>query len=364
MFTNFFLRAMKIRFNFSLTLCAIILCLTAITNAQTPKPSPTPEPTPPDSIDDGDVVRVTSNLVVVPVSVLDAAGQPVKGLQIADFQLEENGRKQEIAQIGDPEDVPLSIALLIDVSSSVDSRFEFEKQAASRFLKEILKPSDKATIWVIDNKPRMEQPLESVDKSIEKLLSVVPAKSYTAFYDTVNAAARYLAKNTPSNYRRIIVVISDGDDTAKILEAALSGNKDLFSLTKQEALKELKEVQSRALAKAQDNAMKEVQQADASFYSINPSGQIMHLNVRAERAQKNMEAISEVTGGSSFLPNTDADLSNVFRQIAAELRGQYLLQYYSNDESPEGKYIKINVRVPNKTTAKVRSRVGYYKRNS
>jgi Ca-activated chloride channel homolog len=352
------------RLKFMFLLCAIILSLTVIGNAQNQPPKPTPTPTPDAIDDDGDIVRVTSNLVVVPVSVLDKAGQPVKGMQIADFQLEENGRKQEITQIGDPDDVPLSIALLIDVSSSVDARFDFEKQAASRFLKEILKSNDKATVWVIDNKPRMEQPLESVDKAIEKLLSVTPSKSYTAFYDTVIAASRYLAKNTPSNHRRVIVVISDGDDTAEILEAALSSNKDLFSLSPQEALKELKAVQARALTKAQNNLLKEVQQADASFYSINPSGQIMHLNLRAERAQKNMEAVAEVTGGSSFLPSTDADLNSVFRQIAAELRGQYLLQYYSGDESPEGKYIKISVRVPNKSDLKVRSRVGYYKRNN
>ena len=160
------------------------------------------------------------------------------------------------------------------------------------------------------------------------------------------------------------MIISDGDDTAKILEAGLAKNKDLFEMKKEDALAYLRKVQNEALIKAQNEAMKEVQKADASFYSINPSGQIMHLNPRSARSQKSMETIADVTGGSSFLPSTDTDLDSVFRQIAAELRGQYLLQYYSNDESPEGKYIKINVRVPNKSDIKVRSRVGYYKRNS
>lgn len=352
---------MKLRLKFLFALCLVVLCLTVIVEAQTPKPSPTPEP-PTDAVDDGDIVRVTSNLVVVPVSVLNKAGQPIQGLRISDFQLEENGRKQEIAQIGDPEQMPLDIALLIDVSSSVDSRFEFEKQAASRFLKEVLKPGDRATLFAIDAQPRFIQPLESVDKAIEKLLSVVPSKSYTAFFDTVIAASRYLS-TMPSNRRRIIVVISDGDDTAKILETALSKNKDLFEMKKEDMLKYLQQVQNEALTKAQNEAMKEVQVADASFYSINPSGQIMHLNARSARSQKSLEVIADTTGGSSFLPNTDNDLSNVFAQIAAELRGQYLLQYYSNDESPDGKYIKINVRVPNKSDIKVRSRVGYYKRN-
>lgn len=363
------INVMKIRrLKFSILLCLIALSLTVIANAQNqpPKPAPTPTPTPsPDAIaDDDDVVRVTSNLVVVPVSVLDKAGQPVKGMQIADFQLEENGRKQEITQMGDPDNVPLSIALLIDVSSSVDSRFDFEKQAASRFLKEILKPTDKATIWAIDNKPRMEQPLGSVESAIAGITKVTPSKSYTAFYDTVIAASRYLAKNTPSSHRRVIIVISDGEEIARLYEFTKVRNKDFDKLTDEEKRKVALEDQRIGLKKMVDEAMQEVQKADASFYSINPSGAILHLNASASRSQDAMQTIAEASGGTSFLPNTDDDLSKVFTQLTAELRGQYLLQYYSGDESPEGKYIKIKVGVPNKTDLKVRSRVGYYKRNN
>src|SRR3989442_7498792 len=73
-----------------------------------PKPTPTPAPI------EYDVVRVTSNLVVVPVSVTDAQGQPVLGLKQTDFHIEEDGRQQEIAQLGDPEQVPLEIAIPAD----------------------------------------------------------------------------------------------------------------------------------------------------------------------------------------------------------------------------------------------------------
>src|SRR5256886_17322020 len=86
------------------------------------KPKPTPEP-------EYEVVRVSSNLVMVPVSVTNAQGQPVLGLKTSDFRIEEDGHPQEIAQIGDPEQVPLDIALLIDVSCSVVARFAFEQQA-------------------------------------------------------------------------------------------------------------------------------------------------------------------------------------------------------------------------------------------
>src|SRR3954469_21360474 len=97
----------------------------------TPKPTPTPEP-------EYEVVRITSNLVMVPVSVTDAQGQPVLGLSKNDFHIVEDGSAQEISQLGDPEQVPLDIALLIDVSGSVVARFDFEQQAAAAFLKRVL----------------------------------------------------------------------------------------------------------------------------------------------------------------------------------------------------------------------------------
>src|SRR5215207_1737937 len=72
------------------------------------KPKPTPTPKPPEEV--FDVVKVTSNLVMVPVSVTDQQGQAVQGLQVADFRLNEEGKQQEISGIGDPEQVPLAIA--------------------------------------------------------------------------------------------------------------------------------------------------------------------------------------------------------------------------------------------------------------
>src|SRR5260370_12966659 len=106
------------------------------------KPKPTPTPEPPEY----EIIRVSSNLVVMPVSVTDRYVQPVLGLKVADFRIEEDGRLQEVSQLGDPEQVPLEIAILIDVSSSVSERFAFEEQAATRFLRQVLRPTDHATV--------------------------------------------------------------------------------------------------------------------------------------------------------------------------------------------------------------------------
>src|SRR5437763_7871648 len=130
-----------------------------------PKPTPTPAPI------EYDIVRVTSNLVVVPVSVTDAQGQPVRDLKPGDFRIEEDGRPQEIAQLGDPEQVPLDIAMLIDVSGSVVARFGFEQQAAARFLQQVLKPEDRATIFAIDQIPRQVQQLTTSQAASQSLMT-------------------------------------------------------------------------------------------------------------------------------------------------------------------------------------------------
>jgi Ca-activated chloride channel homolog len=150
-------------------------------NPQPPGAKPSPTPTPADDQEVDEVVRVTSNLVVVPVSVTDAAGQPVLGLKTTDFRLEEEGRQQEIAQIGDPEQVPLDIAVLFDISLSVEARFDFEKEAASRFLKQVMKPGDRATIFTIGTVPRLEQALDTSERASARLIAIQQSKGATAF---------------------------------------------------------------------------------------------------------------------------------------------------------------------------------------
>src|ERR1041385_5897769 len=179
-----------------------------------PKPTPTPKPQEPEVITD--VIRTNSNLVMVPVSVTDQTGQAVQGLKVADFRLEEEGKQQEISGIGDPEQVPLAIALLFDVSSSTSQKgfFASPQKAAAAFLSMVMKPADKAAIFTITGKPEVVQPLSSAEASAAKMLTIPAAVTSvpTAFYDTVAAAAKYLEDNAPSNYRRVIVVLSDGDD--------------------------------------------------------------------------------------------------------------------------------------------------------
>lgn len=326
------------------------------------KAKPTPTPTPPEK-EVIDVIRTTSNLVMVPVSVTDREGQAVQGLTKADFNLIEEGKRQEIAEIGDPEQVPLAIALLFDISSSVSQKgfFAFQQNAAAAFLKQVMKPNDRAAIFTIASQPAMVQGLASAEQAAAKVLTIPAATSAvaTAYYDTVSAAAAYL-ETAPSQYRRVIISISDGDDNNSKRILNVSANESTASQNGQLRA-------SAALAGAQARhrlAVSEVQQAaqkaDAIFYSVNPGGPSVRLNQIAMRAEAGMEAIADATGGTAFIPDGEKDLERVFRQVAAELRGQYLLQYYGDSVSPAAQFRRIQVSVPARQDVRVRARQGYY----
>jgi Ca-activated chloride channel homolog len=328
-----------------------------------PKPKPTPTPAPPKD-EDFEVIKVSSNLVMVPVSVVDSQGQPVHGLTLPDFRLDEEGRTQQITEIGNPDQVPLDIAILFDVSSSVSQKgfFAFQQKAAASFLKQVMKPVDRAAIFTISDQPLLFAPLASADAAGAGLLTIPAATTRvsTSFYDTVLAAAKYLTEKSGEGHRRVILVISDGDDNSSNIVKDPSSAETRASqrgeLTAAAAHASLQERRKQAVLEVQ----RAVQKADAAFYSVNPGGPSVHLNLISTRAQNAMQQIAESTGGSAFLPGSEAALENVFTEVAAELRGQYLLQYYSNAQAAGTQFRRIAVSLPTRGELRVRARQGYY----
>lgn len=340
------------------------------------KPTPTPKPPEQEVLD---VVRVTSNLVMVPVSVTNNQGQAVQGLQIKDFRLQEEGKEQEIAEIGNPEQIPLDIAILFDISSSVSQKgfFQFQQNAAAAFLKLVLKPVDRAAVFTIAAEPTLVQPLASAEVAAAKIVGVPAATKAvpTAFYDTVTAAAKYLLQNSPSRNRRVIVVISDGDDnfservrdmsiaqynSQRGASAAQQADAKPIAQSQNPSRKSLVDLQQQAHRLAVADVQQAVLSADVTFYSVNPGGPSVALNQISVRAQNGMRAVADATGGSAFLPDGEKDLERTFEQVAAELRGQYLLQYYASSENPPGVFRRIAVSVPAQPQLKVRARQGFY----
>ncbi len=358
----------------------VILALSILTLFSADAAGQTPVRTPPG--DDDDVIKVHSRLVVVPVSVTDTSG-PVMGLRAEHFQVLEEGRRQQIDQVTDAEHTPLEIALLVDVSGSVNPLFEFEIKAAARFLETVMKPEDRATIFLIGDKPQSDLVRETAAQAAARVRSIVPSGKYTAFYDTVSAAAAYLRKNAPVRSRRVIVALTDGEDNwsraTRNAEMAAYRDIDVNKLTR-ETLDKIAAGTNRAHKAAQDQILRELQNADTVFYSINPAGDSFRHNTISRRAQEGMSRFANETGGTAFLPRfvstnmkdalqnpgnrrrNEQMLDTVFAQLTGELRAQYLIQYYSEADLPVNRFVRVAVSVPGRVGARVRARQGYYVR--
>ena len=299
---------------------------------QTP-PQNQEKPTQKPPQDQDEAIRLTSRLVAVPLSASDASGNPVRDLSAQDFVIEEAGRPQTIVSLGEPGKVPTEIALLFDVSGSVQGQFTFEQQAAVRFIKQVLKPGDAVSVFSIGTKPKLVKTrTTNGEEATTGLMSIVPIREPTAFFDTVVEAALYVGKTAEPGSRRVLVVISDGEENYS----------EHYKIA---------------------DAQRELQKNDCLFYSINPSGSSLNLNQMSIKGQGFMESMSAQTGGKAFVPEKTTDLEAVFHQIAEELKAQYLLGYYSTDERADGGFRPITVRAPKRPDLRVRARQGYYAPN-
>jgi Ca-activated chloride channel family protein len=275
-------------------------------------------------------IRIDTNLVAVPVSVTDAEGNPIRNLKAEDFLLEEEGVKQNIEPLGEPGKTPVELAMLFDTSRSVRNRFDFERETAGRFLKEVFKSGDAITVFSIGTIPKLSvQRTENIDNAIAATAAIQPTDDATAFFDTIVRASHHLNDTSNSGVRRVMVVISDGEDT----------NSERFRL---------------------GDAVRELQRAEALLYAINPSGPSIRLNRISTKGHEGMVRLADETGGLAFLPDKLEDLNKVFSQIASELQAQYLLGYYPSNETNDGKYRRITVQVPKRPELRIRARKGYY----
>jgi VWFA-related protein len=262
--------------------------------------------------------------------------------------------------------------------------FKFEQETAAKFLREVLRPDDRAVIYTVGQKPVMVQGRDTAEKSIASIMNISATKGATAFFDTVSDAAKYLKTMSPDGRRRVIVVISDGEDNFSegVQRAVRQYERNLVDKGPDPDYKKLRSVvaQAQNTAKNSERArvLRALQDADIVHYSINPAGSSYQLNQISVFGQENMQTFSKETGGTAFLPKfapidtkdryqnennmkkNSEILEQIFKQLANELRAQYLIQYYSDAEYPQNKFVKLNIAVPTHSAVKVRARDGYY----
>ncbi len=276
------------------------------------------------------VYRIQSGLVVVPVSVSDAFGTPVRDLSVHDFVIEENGRVQTLSGMAEPGRSSLDLILLFDISGSMNHQFGFAQAAAAAFIRRIAAPGDTLSLGTIGPEPRMTRTSSgNVEVVLEDLNRLTPTRSATAFYDSLVSAATTAASKTRPGVRRVELVLSDGED-------------------------------NHSIANTPADAARALQQADCIFYAINPSGRTASLNRISTRGQRTMETLAAQTGGTAFMPERFEELPAIFDRIAAELQSQYLLEYYPADADTGTGFRSIVVRIPSRPDLRIRARQGYF----
>lgn len=295
----------------------------------------TPSPTPAIQNDDTEIT-VDSTLVPIPVSVIDANGRAVTNLKLSDFTLTIDGKPAEISELTRSE-TPIRLAMLFDNSSSVSIAREFEKEAALKFFRRVIRPEkDLAALFSVATITRLEQPftteISSLTRAIEMFATPTGA---TALLDGIILSAEYLT-GVPG--RRVIIIVSDGDDTAS-------------DATLDEALKALQVANCQVYV---------VKTTDFENYKRTGSRR-GNANIRQLAAERRMIEFANQTGGSVHSPVDEREVDDAFRQITAALSQQYILSYYPETETDKrGAFREITLAVKDKKDLTVRTRKGYY----
>ncbi len=271
-----------------------------------------------------DIVRVSSNLVPIPASVVDTRGYAIMSLRLDDFELLIDGQLKPISDLSHSE-TPVRLAMLFDNSGSIDFAREFEKQAAMNFFRKVMRPVDEAAIYSVETDSYLAQPLTSDIRRLEQTIAGFGRpEGSTSLFDAVVAAGQYLR---PYSGRRIIVIVSDGIETTSRVD---------FDTTIQRVLGD-----------------------DCQVFVVQ-TGLYEGANLRALAAERRMEQLAAQTGGAVYIPKTTGELDTAFAQIAADLAQQYVLSYYPGGEHRDGQFHLINVRLKSRKDVRVRSRKGYY----
>ena len=273
-----------------------------------------------------DVVRVSSNLVPVPATVVDSRGIALTNLKLEDFELRVDGQPNPISDISRSE-TPVRMAMLFDNSGSLSESRDFEKRAAVRFFQNVMRPNDQAAVYSVSTNVELSQPMTNDVRRLEQTIeSFGKPDGATSLYDGLFDALAYLK---PYSGRRVVVIVSDGRDTT-----------------------------SRLPEHDFDNTLQRLLTEDCQVYVVQ-TGIYDNANVRDLAAERRMQEFSAQTGGAAYIPKSVSELDDAFAQISADLAQQYILSYYPAQDKRDGKYHIIAISVKTRPNARVRARKGF-----
>jgi Ca-activated chloride channel family protein len=308
---------------------AFVVALPAIAQVEAPSPSQAPierrEPTIP-------TITVETRLVPVALNVVDDKGVPVPGLTVDDFELAEDGKPQKIAVFDRESTTPLSIVLAIDASESIFSDQRLEHEAAKKFVKSVLRPQDEVDLMDFADNVREIVPFTNDARRIDSGLGEIGHGEATAMYDAIYLASERLRDtHTADGRRRIIVMITDGENTTH--------------------------------HGSYTSSLEQAQRAGAMIYAliIVPIAADAGRNTGGEHALIQM---ANDTGGKYYYVEDKQDLAPAFEHVSDDLRTQYTLGYYAPQIGGDQKgFRRIQIRLKDpvlRAKYALRYRTGYF----
>ncbi len=255
----------------------------------------------------------------------DRHGKFVRNLNQSDFAiLDDHKPVQSIVNFRRETDLPIQMGLLVDVSASVHSRFDFEKEAATGFLQNVLRPGyDKAFVVGFNKTSRMTQDFTDNVKLLSTGVQKLSGGGGTALYDAIYKACQdKLSERFDHPVRKAIIVVSDGEDNQSEVTRA--------------------------------QAIEMAQRSEVLIYAISTDDSGLIL-----RGDKVLEDLASATGGRAFFPFKMKDITRSFAAIEDELRSQYAVSYKPSDFDADGRYRSIEITALKKDL-QVRARRGYY----
>jgi VWFA-related protein len=348
--------------------------------------------TPPDSqeVDEGDVVRVDTQLVSVPAVVTDSSGRPLSGLKPENFRLIEDGQPQTITNFGTT-DTPFEIALLLDTSGSTRDDIALIRAAANSFI-EALRPGDRVGVVAFNQAQTIKDPIATVEvltqltsdrESLRSAIDNLGASQGTPYYDGLEKVADSIFREPPRDDvrgRRAIVALTDGVDSSSNSDFATARMKlaragiacyfiqvNTEDFVEDRLMKDCQDDGQLALSQRQIQRYRELFFPKAkednfnSFCQMGPFERMSISRALYSLARKEMNDLAKISGGRSFEAATLADARAAFARVAADIGTLYSLGYYPTNKARDGKFRSIKLEVRGlKDKTQVRARDGYY----
>jgi Ca-activated chloride channel family protein len=274
-------------------------------------------------------IIVNIDLVNVLCSVFDKGTNSfITNLTQNDFTLYEDGKKQEITHFVREKDLPLTIALLIDTSSSTKPKLKFEQEAAISFVQSVLRKEDQAMLLQFDSGLTLLQDFTNDPNRLSKQIRNLQAAGGTSLYDAIYRTCD--EKMFRAKGRKVMVILSDGEDEES----------------------ETTIIQATEMALKSETMVYAISLSQGGFFGVEGGRK------DAEKGDEILTNLAQDTGGKIFFPFMISDLDDYFRQITQELRSQYSIGYTSNNALKNGKFRKLEIKVPG--GFKLNYRKGYY----